>query len=104
MKEQKVNAPQPVVFTSQIAGKLTSAALSVMATSIAAMPSIAATSTQNLPQPVTFVSQDMSFKIATGEKLAKYEAHLVENLGEDGTSLRKNSGCTCSGGCADDCG
>jgi hypothetical protein len=104
MKAQKVNAPRPVVFTSQIAEKLTLAALSVVATSVAATtPGIAATATQSSPQPVSFVSQDMSFKIATGEKLAKYEARLVENLG--GTNLRNRSDCTtCSGGCADDCG
>ncbi|NMG09223.1 hypothetical protein [Brasilonema sp. UFV-L1] len=87
------------------AGRLALAALSAVATGVAVnSPSNAiASETYNSPQPVVFMSQSPSYQIVTGEKLEKYEASLIKNLGKDGANLR-NNGCTCSGGCADDCG
>jgi len=98
------SAPQPVVFTSQSTGRMALAALSLMATSVAVSTPNAAMATQSAVQPVVFMSQPTTFKINTGEKLDNYELRLAQSLGKDGVNLRRNDGCTCSGGCADDCG
>lgn len=97
------SAPQPVVFMSQPAGKVALAALSVVATGLAAsVPKVAmATQTQSTPQPVVFMSQPTSLEIVTGEKLQQYETHLSQSLG-----LRPSSGCdvgTTSSEGASDC-
>lgn len=109
MNEQNIGlnethaVPQPLVLSVQSAGRLALAALSAVATGVAlSSPNTAiASDTYNSPQPVVFMSQSPSYQIVTGEKLEKYEANLIKNLGENGANL---SGCTCSAGCADDCG